>query len=421
MIESEQPPVVRDESTIQQQPLVVREERAVVVDAYRSRRAREQGWPWSWRTVLRYALVAVALFVVGWILWVSSAALTPFIFGLVLAYLMMPLVRRLDQWLPRWASILIVYAGGFFVVGAGLSLIVPPAATQIREVVERAPEFYASGRAQVDRGIAYFNRNVPPEVRDQVNQQVNQVQETVQANASRYAQSVGEVLFNSVLRIFQTLTFLLGFLIIPFFLYYVLADADRIPVFFNSILHPRIRADWWNVLRIIDSVFGKFIRGQLILGAIIGACSFIGLQILGLFGFNVPFTVLLAIVAAIGEMIPVIGPIITAIPAILVGFTDGWQTGLAVTVLYVIIQQVENQVLVPRVTGNALRLHAAVLLAVLVVASQLGGLLLVILSAPLTAIGRDVFIYFHQRLSEPPVPAEVALQTVMGADNTEGS
>jgi predicted PurR-regulated permease PerM len=269
---------------------------------------------------------------------------------------------------------------------------------------------------EVERLIARFQREASPEVQQRVNEQIQRIQETAQQNATAYTQRVATFLLNSVLRIFQTLTFLLGFLIIPFFLFYILLDSNRLPRALNRMLHPRIKDDFWNLLRIVDTIFGKYIRGQLTLGLVVGVMSFVGLQGLNLAGYEVRFTVLLALVAAVGELIPVVGPILSAIPAIIVGATDGAGTALAVTVLYIVIQQVENQVLVPRIVGNTLRLHAAILMALLVIASQVGGLLFVILVAPLTAIARDVFIYLHQRLEDPPVPPEPAINHVLAPD-----
>lgn len=367
---------------------------------------------WGWRTVARFALVAVTLGLVAMILWLSRSILTPFIIGLVLAYLLVPLVGKLHHRMPRWAAILVVYGVAFLGIGGALFAIVPPAATQINEAVREAPQLYDAVRGQVDRGIAWFNSEAPPEVRDQVTTQVDRIQATVRENATRYAQGVGEFLFNSVLQIFQTLTFLLGFLIIPFFLFYILMDSAKIPAAINKMLHPRIRDDWWNTLSIIDTVFGKYIRGQLILGVIVGVCSFVGLTALNLFGFNIRFTVLLAIIAGLGELIPVIGPILTAIPAVIVALTSGVDAGLWVAGLYVVIQQVENNLLVPRIVGDTLRVHAALLMALLVVAAQIGGLGLVILSPALTAIGRDLFVYYHQRLQEPPASPAAALAHV---------
>ncbi len=373
---------------------------------------------WGWRTAVRWLMVVAAVYAVGWILFRSGSALTPFIIGLVLAYLMVPMVGRLERRIPRWAAILVVYLMTFGVLGLAIAYIVPPAIGQVEQLIGSIPDWYKDGRTEVEKLFAQFQREVSPEVQAQVNEQIANIQQTVQENASAWAQGVVGIIFSSVRTVFQTLTFLLGFLIIPFFLFYTLLDSRKLPNTINTMLHPRIRDDVWNVLKIIDTIFGKYIRGQLILGVVIGVMSFIGLTALNLFGFDISFAILLAIVAGFGELIPVIGPILTAIPAIIVGATDSFQTALWVTALYIIIQQVENQVLVPRIVGNTLKLHPALLMALLVISSQIGGLLLVILSAPLAAIARDIFLYFHQRLMEPPVAPAVAINRVL-AEPTE--
>ncbi|HZG68751.1 MAG TPA: AI-2E family transporter, partial [Herpetosiphonaceae bacterium] len=97
---------------------------------------------WSWRTAVRLGLVALALLAVGWILWASAAALTPFIIGLVLAYLMLPGVDLLEHRMPRWAAILIVYILTFGALGIAMAYIIPPAINQINEVVNSIPGWY---------------------------------------------------------------------------------------------------------------------------------------------------------------------------------------------------------------------------------------------------------------------------------------
>jgi predicted PurR-regulated permease PerM len=374
--------------------------------------------PWNWRTAARWAMVTAVVVGITAILWLNGAALRPFIIGLVLAYLMLPLVNRLERHVPRWAAILLVYLLTFGALGLALAYIIPPAIAQINELLDNIPQWYQNGQSEFQSLINRFQSEASPAMQQRVQAEVAQLQRTIEQNATAYTQRAASVLFNSVLRIFRTLTFLLSFVIIPFFLFYVLLDSQRLPQTLDRMLHPGIRSDVWNILRIVDAIFGKYIRGQLTLGLIIGVMSFVGLFALNIAGFHVQFTVLLAIVAAIGELIPVVGPILTAIPAIIVGAMDSARTALAVAVLYIFIQQSENQVLVPRIVGTTLKLPAALLMALLVIASQIGGLVLVILAAPLAAIGRDVFVYVHQRLQEPPVAPAQAIQRVLGDGRT---
>lgn len=371
------------------------------------------------RLLARWALVAGVIWLIVWILRRSGATLTPFIIGLVLAYLLLPIVKRLDRYMPRWASITTVYLIGLILFELVLVFVVPSTVNQVQQFTSNIPGWFDRGNEFVNSWIAEFQRAAPQEVQDQVNTQVRNAQQTLQRNAAAYAQNVGEFLLSSVIGVFQTITFLLGFLIIPFFLFYILLDTKKLPKAIDEMLHPRIRPDFWNIWRIVDGVFGRYIRGQLVLGLIIGVTSFIGLTVLNMFGFNIRYTVLLAIIAGIGELIPVVGPIISAIPAILVGIGDGWSTVGAVVVLYALIQQLENQILVPRIVGNTLKLHAAVLMALLVIAGSVGGLGLVILSAPLAAIGRDAFIYIHRRLREPPQPPALAISDLVPEEAPE--
>lgn len=377
--------------------------------------------PWGrvLRSIARWALVSGALWLVVWILSRAGATLTPFIIGLVLAYLLLPIVKRLDKRMPRWASITAVYLVGLILFELVLVFVVPPAANQVEAFARNVPTWVEAGNTFVNQQIARFQASASPEVQQQVEQQVANIQDTLQQNASTYAQRVGGFLLNSVVSIFQTISFLLGFLIIPFFLFYILLDTNKLPDAINKLLHKNIRNDFWNIWKITDGVFGRYIRGQLLLGLIVGSASFIGLTAINLFLDNdVPYTVLLAIIAGIGEMIPVVGPILSAIPAIAVAVTGGPPSIIAVIILYVLIQQLENQILVPRIVGEILNLHATILMALLVIAASVGGLLLVILSAPLAAIGRDIFIYLHRRLNEPPQAPDVAIAGLL-RDETE--
>jgi predicted PurR-regulated permease PerM len=100
----------------------------------------------------------------------------------------------------------------------------------------------------------------------------------------------------------------------------------------------------------------------------------------------------------------VIGPILGAIPAIIVGLFASPTAGLMIAVLYIVIQQIENNVLVPRIIGGVVELHASVLMLLLVVSASVAGLLGVILSAPIAAVARDLYRYLNGRLRERDDP-----------------
>jgi predicted PurR-regulated permease PerM len=368
----------------------------------------------SWRTLARWLLVLIALYAIGWLLWSALPAMTPFIIGLVLAYLLLPLVNRLDRWMPRSLAILTVYAGGVVLVAISIAYVVPPVVDQVQQLIASIPS--------ADRIVELWNellqsyRNlVPPNIRQPIDDGIRNALRTAQANLAGYVQSLGAFVFSQVLSILNTVTFLIGFLIIPIWLYYVLSDEARGRTFVDRILHPRIRPDFWNVWGLVNEVVSDYVRGQLLLGLAVGAMVGAGLLSLRLFGIHVPYILLLAIVAGITELVPIIGPIIGAIPGVLIGFfggVGGWQAGLAVLAIYIIVQQLENNFLVPRIIGESIGIHPAILTVVLIAMGQVFGLLGVILAAPVSAIARDLFTYTYRRLEG--MPAETARRSVAG-------
>ena len=169
------------------------------------------------------------------------------------------------------------------------------------------------------------------------------------------------------------------------------------------------RFDTWAVLRIVRRLFGQWVRAQLVLGVTVGLFTFIGLLLLSrivdpVFG---RYAVLLSVTAGILELLPIIGPIISAVPAVLLAATVGLEAVIAALVLYTFVQQVENNVLVPKIQGDAIELHPALVMFAIVIGGSLGGLLGAILALPVAAAMRDVTRYLFRRLS-PDAPEALA-------------
>jgi predicted PurR-regulated permease PerM len=338
---------------------------------------------------------------------VEQHPLIPFIVGLALAYIALPMVDWLNQRMPRWAAILTVYLVTSVVVVGAVAYIVPPLVGQVRDLITNLPTVGALEELG-NRYFARFRSYIPANLQQPLDEAVARALSTLQNNIAEYASRVGNFALDTVLRVLDTVIFIIGFLVIPFWLFYVLNDSNQGLKAVDRLIPSAIRDDFWAILRIIDGVFSKYIRGQLILGVIVGTFSGLGLFLLNMLGFEVNYILVLAIFAGVTELIPVIGPIIGAVPAIILGLFDGPTTALAVLALYVVIQQVENQVLVPRITGEAVGIHPAVMFVLLAVASQAYGLLGAILAAPVAAALRDMVVYLNRRLSSPA--AEVITQ-----------
>jgi predicted PurR-regulated permease PerM len=343
-------------------------------------------------------LVIVALLVLD--------TLTPFVIGLLLIYLLAPAVDRLAavrvgrRLLPRALAILLLYLIIVLVVGVGLMLVVGPMSDQVRRFAQEVPGWLDSLRTWYD-GL-----DLPEWLRSAVDRITGAV-----SNGGTGENGTGlESLIPIARSLASTLIGAFGFLIIPFWVFWVLKDLPRLSRSFEHALPNAWRRDVLAVMGIVDHTFGRWIRGQLILGAVVGLGTFVGLIILGEFIDPVflSFAVLLAVVAGVLELVPVIGPILSMIPTLVLALAtdDPVKAAAAVVALYLIVQQLENHILVPQIQGDAVELHPSIVILALIVGSALFGLMGAILSVPVTAAARDIYRYCFRRLSEddPGIP-----------------
>jgi predicted PurR-regulated permease PerM len=350
------------------------------------------------RLIARWSLVALALYIIGSMLWSTRPVLIPFVIGLVLAYLMAPAVDFFDRWMPRWLAILAVYTLGLLGIAAAFALIIPPLVEQVARLIRQLPSF-SEVQTFVDSVIKQYRDQVPPSLQQPIEDSLANLLRSLQNNIDTYLQRGGAFLLNQLIQLLNTVTFILGFISLPIWLFYVLYDKHQGRVFFNQLVHPRARADFWNVWEIINNVLGGYIRGQIILCVAVGLAVGIGLVGLEMLGFPLgDYVLVLALIAGVTEFIPVLGPTIGAIPGVILGFGISPTAGFAVLILYIAVQQLENSLLVPRIIGESVGVHPAVLTVAMIVMGTLFGLLGILLAAPAVATTRDLFKYAYLRL-----------------------
>lgn len=338
----------------------------------------------------RVTLVLIAAAVVAFLLYQGREALTPFIVGVLLIYLLRPAVERLSGLgVPRWLAVLLVYVVVAVVLVQVVSVLIRPLVEQVRAFAGDLPAL--TTRVQ---GL-YRDMDLPVAVRQAIDGWIAGLGEAGGGIDPGVFLPVANLTAGFISGIF-------GYLIIPVWAFYLLKDRPQLMTAFDRSLPADWRRDIWEVIRIVQRVFGQWIRGQVVLGVTVGIATFIGLLILNfvvdpVFG---RFAVLLAVSAGILELLPIIGPIIAAVPAVLLALTAGPQAAIAALLLYLLVQQIENNVLVPKIQGDAVQLHPSAVMFSLVIGGAIAGLLGAILSLPVTAAGRDVFRYLFHRLSD---------------------
>lgn len=357
----------------------------------------------------RLILVVLLLLLVCWMLYVAKSALFPYIIGLVVAYLVLPLVNFLDHRMPprlrernfsRPLSILIVYLIVILFIAGIFAFLVPPVVQQGQVLWKQMPELAAKGRALGAEWLGKYQEVIPLDI-----------QQRIQSNLEKLASTIGQALQEGVARtvsvISSTISFFLGILVIPFWLFYILNDETKVREGALALIPDRIEPDLLNILRITDDIFSAYIRGQLILCLFIGVLATTGLLIVG-----VDFALLLGLIAGAFEILPFVGPILGAIPALIVAALQSPITALWTLVVFIIIQQIENLFLAPKIAGGSVKLHPALVMVVLVVGNEALGLWGMLLSVPLAAVVRDVFKYLYLRSSDEEVSPGEAMARV---------
>lgn len=314
--------------------------------------------------IFRVAAVLLAL----WFLWFIRDILLFLLVAVVIASALEPLAARLQQFrIPRPLSVLAVYVSVIAVLGGIGSVLIPALVTEIRELASVLPTVYEQfTRLLGGVGIILGTSEA-----------IGSLQTGLLNLGDFLTTSAGEFfattksLFGSVLAVF--LTFVVSF--------YLVINRNGLVSFIRSVTPAEHQAYVIGLVERAQRKIARWAAAQLVLGLIIAVVVYLGLWALG-----IPYALALALLAGLLELIPVLGPIIAAIPAVLVGFTQSVLVGVLVLLLYVIIQQLENHALVPMIMRHAVGLNPLVTILAVLIGAKLAGFLGILLAVPVTTI-----------------------------------
>lgn len=318
-----------------------------------------------------------AAILLSWTLYTVRSTLIIVYISALMAMGISPLVGMIERQrvipiggrLPRWLAILIIYAT---VIGAvvGIFLLVwPPLVNQAEELWRVLPEKIEQAQAALVR-IGIIRRPFT-------------ISEIVQQAPPGGGATAFNTIFGAVRNVVGGVFGLISVLLLTF---YMLVESRDIRSFFVRLFPPRQRSRVGSISATVTQKVSAWLGGQLILSMIIGLTSWIGLWVMG-----VPYYYVLALISAIGEMIPMVGPILSAIPAILVAATVSPGLAIGVAIFFILQQQLENTVLVPKIMGRQVGLSAVNVIIALGIGSQLLGVVGAILSVPTAAIVQVLF------------------------------
>jgi len=325
------------------------------------------------------AVVALAVILLWAAYQVRSVLLMLYISGL-LAIGFSPIVRVIERQkvlaigtrrFPRWLAILILYLAILGTLGTVAALVTPPLFHQAEQLASALPGMFDKGQDfLIEQGV----------LRERLTWQ----QAVERAPGAGGSQAIGRTVLSAVVGLAGGIVGLLTILILTF---YFLVEANGLRNTVLQLFPRRNRRRVDVVARAITTKVSAWLGGQLLLAGIIGSTSAIGLWALG-----IPFFYVLALISAIGEMIPVVGPILAAIPAVAIAATVSLKKVILVIVFFVLQQQLENHVLVPKVMQRQVGVSPVAVIVGLLLGGNLLGIAGAILAVPTVAILQVLFV-----------------------------
>jgi predicted PurR-regulated permease PerM len=324
--------------------------------------------------VLAIVYLALQVFALGWVAVAQIAdVIIIFIAAWALAYLLSPVVNRIDAQTPldRTLSVVVVYiAMGLVLVVIGL-LAIPPLVAQLNDLVTRGPE-YGERATQLAAGIQSALERIG--VRVDLTEFYGTLPRRFGDLAAAYAADIlGVVSATAAIFFNVTLVLIIAFL--------MLNDGDTMWRRLTRVLPPELGSEAELLRQSADRSFGGFIRGSLILGAIYGLATLVILVLLG-----VPYSGVLALVSGLTMVIPFFGPIIALIPVLAVTFVGAADRLLAVLILILAVQQVLLNVVGPRIMSRSIGIHPIFVFLAILLGARIAGFWGVVLAMPIAGI-----------------------------------
>jgi predicted PurR-regulated permease PerM len=337
------------------------------------------------RSLIRYGFLWLAITIVAlWAMYLIRSQLLLIYVCILFATGLSPLVRWIERRrasgrrrLPRPAAILLIYATVIGILVAIGYAVLPPLIEQSQALWKDLPSRLGQIQARlVSWGLISPNTSYQDLLKQAPggNDAVNIVLGTVWG-------FVGG---------------LLGLVTILLLTFYLLVESQSIFNFFVRLFPRHRRQQVSDVSALVTNKVSAWLGGQLLLGFIIGATTAIGLGLMG-----VPYFFVLALIAGVGEMIPMVGPLLSAIPAIAVAFTVSPGLALGVAIFFLVQQQLENAVLVPKLMGETVGLSAVTVILSLIIGGELLGLVGALLAVPTAAIIQVLFEELYLAEKEP--------------------
>ncbi len=356
----------------------------------------------TFRRVWVSVLVILGIALVLWLCWISLPVLIPFLVGILLAYLLFPLVTWLERILPpkgksksskRVIAVIIVFILFTLLLIAFIVYIGAAIISASSALVNKAPEFATKSMARASEWLTALETTIYADM-------IAMAKESITNAGPAIGKFIQDFVVGSIAVIPSSIPTILGFITLPFFLIFVLLNYEKYGRYFNEIFPPRVAKHSTTILTIFGTQMGRYIRFQIIMAAVEGTLVFLGLAILG-----EEYSLALGAVAAFTQVIPIIGPFLSAAVILLVTLALNPESIMLVIGVLVLAQLV---VLVIQgfVQEKHFPLDPAVVMVLMTVGGFIGSYWGIIFALPVGATVWGIYKYFRDEAKAARLKAE---------------
>jgi predicted PurR-regulated permease PerM len=339
-------------------------------------------------------LLLVLLAALGWLLSQISYALMLFLLAAVLALVLVPLVDwGEDHRLPRWLAVLLTYLIVAAIFAGSIFLLIAPLASQAVQLSHDIPGYATT----INDELLVLEANL----------RGTPLFAALEAVQTRLLTTLATVSGYLVSGVIGALAGFGGTVVDAFIMLiisiYMLAGGKRIHAAVHDAIPPPYRSHFLFTTDTLSSVVGSYIRIQLVLALLLGVLVAVGMSLLG-----VPYALLLAMLATGLGLVPMFGSVLSAVPALLVALTQPFPTVLWVLIFFIAVQNVQDQILAPRLHAGSMGMHPLAVMFALLAGVQIGGGLGAIFALPVAGFAWIVLVAVYRSLRTAMQPLVVS-------------
>ncbi|WP_162523452.1 AI-2E family transporter [Calorimonas adulescens] len=305
--------------------------------------------------------------------------LMPFMIGGIIAYLVYPLINYLEnKGVRRSYSILIIFFAILIVILLLFLFLTPHITSEINEFISELPNIRYSAEEKLNV-LEERLRSIPG------------VDEAISEFYDRANESFISLLEGLPDRVGSIFSSLLNIILAPIISFYILMDGEKIYANFYLLIPEKDRQTLEFIMRDVEGIINGYIRGQFYINLFVATFTAVGLAIIG-----VKLAIILGILTGILNFIPYFGPILAAIPTVMMALLDSPQKAIYALIIYLVVQQIESGILAPRILSENLGLHPLMVMFLLLLGQEFFGIIGMLVSVPLAAVIRRVLIRLAQ-------------------------